>query len=76
MNVNLSSSTIEQLARCTPGVIEKVLHQIKTKIERKEEGKYTGNVYFMDGLSADASGKLHRAITNLSLVIYFPFKDQ
>lgn len=58
LNINLPSQTIDELAKSTPGAIEKVLFEIKTKLEKKgkKDRENAGDVYLVEGLSPQGSG--------------------
>ncbi|KAK9743763.1 CH-like domain in sperm protein [Popillia japonica] len=57
LNINLPSQTIDELAKSTPGAIEKVLFEIKTKLEKKgkKDRENAGDVYLVEGLSPQGS---------------------
>ncbi|GJQ86859.1 hypothetical protein Trydic_g19527 [Trypoxylus dichotomus] len=59
LNINLTPKTIDELANSKPGAIERVLSEIKTKINKKDKkGKENSdeNVYMVEGLSPKDSG--------------------
>lgn len=56
LKLSLSNETIEDLARAKPGVIEKVLYNIKTKIENKEKDGEKSDCLILEGFSDNSSG--------------------
>ncbi|KAF2897604.1 hypothetical protein ILUMI_08573 [Ignelater luminosus] len=60
LDMTLSTKVMEQLAHSMPGAIEKVLFDIKQKIEAKNNGedRPSDDVYFIEGLSASISGSI------------------
>ncbi|KAJ8916972.1 hypothetical protein NQ315_008372 [Exocentrus adspersus] len=55
LKMNLSSSNMEQLAKGAPGAIEKLLHAVKVKVERRGSGdnnqSSSEKVYFLEDAS-------------------------
>ncbi|XP_018319144.1 sperm flagellar protein 1-like [Agrilus planipennis] len=59
IGVNLSKKMIDQLANSKPGLIEKVLNDIKQKVEERENHKKDGgNSIVVEGLTSDMSGTI------------------
>lgn len=55
--MSLSNETMEDLARAKPGVIDKVLFNIKTKIESKEKDDAKSDCLILEGFSDRSSGE-------------------
>lgn len=59
LNMNLTAQMIEDLAKSKAGAIEKVLFEVKSRLQKKEhKDENAGDVYMVEGLSPKDSGEL------------------
>lgn len=61
LEMGLSKSVIEDLAQGKPGVIEKVLNNIKTKIEKiksRDDGDKSSDILVVEGMSGESTGSM------------------
>lgn len=56
LRMSLSNETMEDLAQAKPGVIEKVLYDIKRKIEARGKEGDKNDCLILEGLSDNSSG--------------------
>lgn len=57
LRIHLTNEQIEDLAKSAPGAVEKLLHEVKQRVDEKQDKeKSTGEIYIVEGLSAQVTG--------------------